>query len=174
MRWRTAPLAPTASLKAVSSRPLSFSEHFSSTSKSFDQLLKLAQDQGVAHSLCRFNEHRLWALTARLLQRYGGLFTFLLLEVLPGRNLHPLLFFVGNCRSLLRRCPAWTSLSAVEGFGYPLPQLPCFKMVLPPSSSVPSNLSAGTRRNRGNRWYPLCHTVAPLAPWAPPAFTLHL
>ena len=39
----------------------------------------------------------------RPVRRSGSLFPFLLLEVLPGRNLHPLLFFVGGFRPLLHR-----------------------------------------------------------------------
>ena len=64
MRWRTAPLAPTTSLKAVSSLSLLFVEHFSSTSKSLGRVSLIPWT--VAHSssgLTRFlSSHKIEAL----------------------------------------------------------------------------------------------------------------
>ena len=66
-----------------------------------DALLELAQDWSVPYSLYQFNEHRFWVRTVRFFRRSGRFLLLIFLEVFPGRNFHPLLFFLGGFRPLL-------------------------------------------------------------------------
>ena len=99
MKWRTVPLAPITFFKAVSSRPLLSSEHFSSTSRSLERVFLIPRTVTPSSSglTCFLRSFKTAALPSagNAIRFLNLLFRLFLSEVFPGWDLHP---FLSLCR----------------------------------------------------------------------------